>query len=110
MAPRVRALQEVKRWFRQQLAPLWPVALGSLSLRRTRCIRPHCHACETGEQHPSYVLYGRYQGRRFALYVPDRLVPELRQALANGRALEQLLYEAGRRYLLALKQQKKAKR
>jgi len=110
MAPPVRALQEVERWFRQQLSPLWPVALGSLSLRRTRCIRPRCHACETGEQHPSYVLYGRHQGRRFALYVPDRLVPELRQALANGRALEQLLYEAGRRYLLALKQQKKAQR
>jgi hypothetical protein len=102
--------RQVHRWFRQQLGPLWPVALGSLSLRRSPCIRPRCHLCETGEQHPSYVLYGRHQGRRFALYVPERLVPEIRRALENGRALQDLLYAAGRRYLLALKQPKTGQR
>ena len=65
------------------------------------------HVCETGEKHPSYVLYCRHQGRRFTLNVPDRLAPEVRQALANGRALQQLLYQTGRRYLLALRGQKK---
>src|SRR5712692_7782505 len=99
MASRLHPPRGVERWFREQIAPLWPVALGSLSLRRSPCIRPHCHACETGEQHVSY-----------ALYVPDRLEPEVRQALANGRALQQLLYETGRRYLLALKRQKTSKR
>lgn len=107
MAAHLQAPREVERWFREQIAPLWPVALGSLSLRRSGCIRPHCHVCETGEKHRSYVLYGRHQGRRFTLYVPDRLAPEVRQALANGRALQQLLYETGRRYLLALRRQKK---
>ena len=101
---------DVQRWFREQLAPLWPVALGSLSLRRSPCIRSHCHTCETGEQHVSYVLYGRHQGRRFACYVPDRLVPEVRKALENGRRLQELLYETGQRYLLALKQSKTSKR
>jgi len=101
---------DVERWFREQLAPLWPVALGSLSLRRSPCKRPHCHTCETGEQHVSYVLYGRHQGRRFAVYVPDRLAPEVRKALENGRRLQELLYETGQRYLLALKQSKTSKR
>ncbi len=110
MGPEPEQPGEVERWFREQCAPLWPVALGSLSLRRSPCIRPRCHACQTGEQHVSYVLYGRQRGRRFALYVPDRLAPEVRRALANGRALQQLVSEAGRRYLLALKQQKTGKR
>ena len=41
---------------------------------------------------------------------PDRLVPEVRKALENGRRLQELLYEAGHRYLLALKQSKASKR
>jgi hypothetical protein len=96
---------DVERWFRAAVRKLWPAGLGSLSLRRSPCIRARCHACETGEQHPSYVLYGRQKGRRFAVYVPDRLVPELRTALDNGRALQALLYEAGRRYAEALKRE-----
>ena len=109
MKAKADRVSDVERWFHEQLAPLWPVALGSLSLRRSPCIRPRCHACETGEQHVSYVLYGRHQGRRFAVYVPDRLAPEVRKALENGRRLQELLYEAGQRYLLALKQSKTSK-
>ena len=95
--------QDIERWFRSQWQKLWPAGLGSLSLRRSPCIREHCHACETGEQHPSYVLYGRHQQRRFAVYIPDPLVPEVREMLARGRALQALLYEAARRYAQALK-------
>jgi hypothetical protein len=96
----------VERWFRDELGELWPVALGSLSLRRSPCIRKSCQACETGEQHSSYVLYGRQAGRRFAVYVPDALVPRIQRALENGRALQALLYEAGRRYVEALKRER----
>jgi hypothetical protein len=103
-------VSDVERWFGEQLVALWPVALGSLSLRRSPCIRPHCHTCETGEQPVSYVLYGRHKGRRFARYVPDGLAPEVRKALENGRRLQELLYEAGQRYLLALKQSKTSTR
>jgi len=96
---------DVERWFREQLVRLWPAGLGSLSLRRSPCVRAKCHACETGEQHPSHVLYGRRNGRRFALYIPDALAPEVRRALVNGRALQKLLYEAARRYAEALKRE-----
>ena len=101
---------EVERWFRHEIARRWPVALGSLSLRRSPCVRPRCHACETGEQHPSYVLYGRQRGRRFAVYIPDQLVPRIRQALSLGRQLQELLYEAGRRYAEALKDERGRRR
>ena len=97
------SLPTVERWFREQLRGLWPAALGSLSLRRSRCVRKHCSACESGEQHPSYVLYGRRKGRRFALYIPDAMVPEVRRALAHGHAIQELLMDAGWRYLRAFK-------
>jgi len=109
MAGSAETVRDLERWFRQEVARRWPAALGSLSLRRSPCTRERCHACATGEQHPSYVLYGRQAGRRFAVYVPDRLVPLLRQALANGRALQALLYEAGRRYAQALKRERRGR-
>src|SRR5207245_6708980 len=42
----------------------------------------------SGEQHPSFVLYGRLKGRRVAVYVPEELVPEVRRGLDNGHALQ----------------------
>lgn len=104
------SVADVERWFREQLARLWPAALGSLSLRRSPCVRPHCQACATGEQHASYVLYGRHRGRRVALYIPDALAPEIQQALDHGHALQDLLYEAGQRYAAARKRERRAQR
>lgn len=106
MRPKVESPTDVERWFRDQAAGLWPAALGSLSLRKSPCTRDHCTACARGEQHASYVLYGRIKGGRTAIYVPDDLEPEIRRALDNGRALQQLLHEAGRRYTKAVKHQR----
>src|SRR5512136_358562 len=61
---------DVISWMESEAASLWPALFGSLSYRRTRCMQPNCAACQSGEQHRSYVLYGRHQGRRFAIYVP----------------------------------------
>jgi hypothetical protein len=98
--------QDVERWLKGAAAELWPAALGSLSLRKSPCIREHCPACESGEQHQSHVLYGRRNGRRLSLYVPEALVPEVRRLLENGHALQDLLHEAAQRYVKALKQQR----
>ena len=94
---------DVISWMESEAASLWPALLGSLSYRRTRCIQPNCAACQSGEQHSSWVLYGRHNGRRFAVYVPEDLVPEVRRAVDNGRALQDLLIQAGPRYVKALK-------
>src|SRR5712675_35770 len=90
-------------WLRSESANLWPALLGSLSLRRSRCIRENCAACQSGEQHQSYVLYGRARGRRVAVYVPEELVAEVQRSLDNGRALQHLLQQAAPRYIKALK-------
>lgn len=106
MAPKLETPADVERWFRAQVVDLWPAALGSLSLRKSPCTRKHCTACARGDQHVSYVLYARHKGRRLAVYVPDELEPDIRRALANGRALQALLVEAGRRYTRAVKHQR----
>jgi hypothetical protein len=102
--PRAQTPAEVRFWFTQAIRQLWPVATGSLALRRGRCIRPHCPACASGKLHSSYALYGRRGKRRFSLYVPARIVPEVRKAIRNGRRLQELINEAGVRYVRTLKQ------
>jgi hypothetical protein len=97
---------DVWRWFQNQAESLGPAVLGSLSLRRSPCVRENCPACLSGEQHASYVVYGRLKGRRFAVYVPEELVPEVRRCLENGRALQELLYQAAPRYVKALKRER----
>jgi hypothetical protein len=105
MARKNESPRDVERWFRTQVAGLWPAALGSLSLRRSPCIRKNCEACARGEQHRSFVLYVRVNGRRRGIYVPEALVPTIQKSLDNGRVLQQLLHEAGHRYTQAIKHQ-----
>lgn len=97
---------EVRRWIASQTADALPAILGSLSLRRAPCIRPSCQACQSGEQHASWVLYGQAKGRRFSVYVPEDLVPEVQRCLDRGRALQETLFEAGPRYVKALKRER----
>ena len=102
--------ERVKEWFQRAVAEMWPVAVGSLSLRRSPCIRKHCRLCETGEGHQSYALYGRKGKRRFVIYVPDELAPEVERAVRNGRRLQEIVAEAGQRYTLALKYARRSRR
>jgi len=97
---------DVLQWLQCEAASLFPAILGSLSLRRAPCIRENCPACQSGEQHPSHVLYGRLKGRRIAVYIPEELVGEVRRCLDNGHALQELLQQAAPRYVKALKRQR----
>ena len=95
--------ENVKQWFQEAIRHLWPVAEGSLSFRKTPCIRKNCKVCARGDGHRSYVLYGRRGKGRISLYVPEDLAPEVEKALENGRELQVLMNEAGMRYLHARK-------
>jgi hypothetical protein len=106
---RTQTSVDVRAWFAKAIRNLWPVATGSLSLRRGRCIRPNCPACASGKLHSSYSLYGRRGKRRFSLHVPNRIVPEVRKAIRNGRRLQELIREAGVRYVRTLKRERDSK-
>jgi hypothetical protein len=105
---RIESPEDVRRWFLRQVSELWPLAAGSLSLRTGPCIRENCSACQRGEGHASYALYGRKKSGRFSVYVPQELVPPVQQAVNNGRELERLMREAGLRYTVALKAKRTA--
>jgi hypothetical protein len=74
---------------------LWPAIKGSLAKVHKPCIRPHCPACARGDKHPAWLLAFTQGGRRRCMYVPLDLVRWVRQAITNGRRLEQLLYQTG---------------
>ena len=97
---------DILLWLQREIAKLLPAVLGSLSLRRSPCIRENCPACLSGEQHPAHVLYGRLKGRRVAVYVPEELVPEVRRSVDSGHALQELLQQAAPRYVKALKRER----
>jgi len=98
------------RWFLDKSRKLWPLAVGSLSLRKSPCIRKNCSACASGKGHSSYALSGYRGNKRFSIYVPDDLAPEIQKAIENGRLLEDLIKEAGIRYLKARKLERRAKK
>ena len=99
--------EQVKKWFQAAVQKLAPAVTGSLSLRKSPCIRKNCPACASGEGHASYALYGRLKGKRFSIYVPNDLVPEVSAAIANGQRVQELLSEAGVRFTQALKESRK---
>ena len=91
MSDHVQSLEKLQ----QAMAGIWPVAKGSLSLVRKPCVRANCKACASGEKHPVWLFSFRQAGRRRCMYVPERLVATLRQAIENGRRMEALIADAG---------------
>ena len=81
--------------FLDELAGLWPLAKGSLAEVRKPCIRPTCPACRSGKKHKALIFSLVVRGKRRCLYVSQELEEVVRQALANGRRLEQRLSELG---------------
>jgi hypothetical protein len=106
---RTETAEQVRLWFQAAIRDLWPVAIGSISLRKGPCIRKHCRLCEAGQGHSSYALYGRSGSGRFSVYVPDELAKDVETAIQNGRELQKLITEAGRRYTVALKNERRAR-
>lgn len=109
-AGKAETSETVKRWFQEAMRHLWPVVEGSLSFRKTPCVRKNCKACSSGQGHRSYILYGRQGKERISLYVPEDLAREVEKALANGRELQALMNEAGMRYLHARKRERERRR
>jgi len=99
--------EDVHKWFMKEAKKLWPLAKGSLTERRNKCIYPDCRACQSGEKHLSHVLYLKKNGRNTSVHVPKDMVKIVKTATINGKRLENLLSEAGERFLKALKNEKK---
>jgi hypothetical protein len=107
--PKDEMPEEIKRWFLNAVQRLWPIAMGSVSLRKSPCIRENCSACASGIGHSSYALSGYRGNRRFSVYVPEELAPDIQKAVENGHQVQDLMKEAGLRYVYARKRERLAR-
>lgn len=94
--------------FLRQFEKLWPAIKGSLAEVHKPCIRPNCAACARDDKHRAFILSFTDKGRRRCMYVPAELVPQLQQALRNGKTLETLLYQLGPELLRQYRKQRDA--
>ena len=92
-----------------EIARHWPMAKGSLAEVRKPCVRPTCRACASGRKHPAFLFAFTDQGRRRCRYVPRDLVPALRQAIANGRWMEDAMRRTGVRLIEEHRQERAGK-
>src|SRR5262245_66163454 len=81
----IESPEDVRRWFLRQVSELWPLAIGSLSLRTGPCIRENCSACQRGKGHAIYALYVRQNSRRFSVYVALEMVRLVHRAVDHRR-------------------------
>jgi hypothetical protein len=84
-----------KQQIGKALQALGPAVKGSLVEVRKPCVRPQCPACKSGRKHRAFMFHYSEGGKRRCMYVPLDLVGTLREALRNGRRVEQCLHEAG---------------
>lgn len=80
---------------RKVIESIGPAVKGSLVEVRKPCIRPDCPACKAGRKHRAFMFHYAQGGKRRCMYVPLALAGRLREAIGNGRRIEQCLHEAG---------------
>jgi len=90
----MKTLDAEGRWLKA-VAKLCPAAKGSLREVMKNCSNPRCKACASGKRHPAWLLTYYLDGRQRSKHVPAAMVDEMKKALANGRALEELMVLAG---------------
>ncbi len=95
------ANEALRRALVKEINTLWPIAKGSVTEVTKPCIRPGCPACQRGDKHRAVIFTFRQDGKQRCLYVPQELVSLLRQAVENGRQLEQRLATLGEALILA---------
>jgi hypothetical protein len=77
----------------KKLATSSPVLAASLGTYTHRCGRPACRCHHGGPRHTAQHLTFKENGKTRSVYVPQALLPEVRQWLAEHRRLKQLLHE-----------------
>lgn len=88
--------------FLEKVAGLMPVARGSLALVRKACGKPGCRACQSGRKHPAWLFVYREGGKQKSRHVPAEFAASMKQAIENGRKLEQAMCAEGLRFLDSL--------
>lgn len=74
----------------KELQAKGPLVAASLVTIDKKCGRPGCH-CLTGEGHPGFLLTYKEKGKTRSVYVPQDLVPEVRQWIQEYKRIKPLI-------------------
>jgi hypothetical protein len=77
----------------KQLAPTGPLLAASLSLVHKRCGQPSCRCHHDGPLHTAHHLTLKDAGRTRTVYVPQDLLQEVQQWVAEYQRLKGLMAE-----------------
>jgi len=77
----------------KQLTPARPFLAASLSLVHKRCGQPSCRCHHDGPRHTAHHLTLKDGGRTRTLYVPQDLLQEVQQWVAEYQRLKGLMAE-----------------
>ena len=102
METKANKLRAQRGPFLEKVAGLMPVARGSLAMVRKACGKPGCRACKSGGKHPAWQFVYREGGKQKSRHVPAEFAASMKQAIENGRRLEQAICAEGLRFLDSL--------
>jgi hypothetical protein len=77
----------------KKLASKCPVLAASFTTYTHRCGRPSCRCHHGGPAHRGQHVTFKERGKTRSVYVPKKLLPEVRSWLAEHRRLKALLHE-----------------
>ena len=95
--------------FFQTVTNAFPCIKGSIAEIRKPCIRPNCPACKKGDKHPAFILTFRRNGKTHCRYIAKEQVLQIRQAIANGRKIEEQMAAACEKILMDFRLKRKKK-
>ena len=95
----------LKTSFQKEFKAFYPVAHGTLTFVRKPCNNPNCSACKSGDKHPAWMFTFRKDGRHHCMHVQPRHVDIIREAIENGKRLEEMILEEGIALLEKLREQ-----
>jgi hypothetical protein len=84
-------------------------AKGSIRQFKRNCGKASCKKCASGERHLSHQMTYYKEGKQHSRFVGPTQLEAMRQAIVNGRKVEELLVQFGLEYLDLLKGVKREK-
>lgn len=92
----------MKKWL-AEVKKIGFAAKGSIRQYKRNCGSENCRKCASGEGHPTHQMTYYLDGKQHSKYIGPTQLEQIRQAISNGRKLEDLMVSFGLEYLDMLK-------
>lgn len=95
--------QELLEKYLAEIKEIGLAGKGSIRQFKRNCGKASCKKCASGERHLSHQMTYYQEGKQHSRFVGPTQLEAMRQAIANGRKVEELLVRFGLEYLDMLK-------